>query len=500
MPRTKKKHSGPRNSAGQFRPRVHAAHSSTEDSTAPECSVYSVWQSASNTEVAAWEEEAEPSSEASEEFGEPGSSADESDSEWLVLQQERKAKLAAQKLRKLRDESMKQAEQMLDGPVDRRGGARDKTGKKRGPYQVGGDSIRTLQRKRQKVLEDAKRDGRGPNHPVVLRQLEALRARPATKQVQQTLSSFFSQTSRGGQLEATAGLKHEETEVPQTITAAEVPEDEDSEDDDGLLTSETETEDTLLADDQSAGTQLESRGSPVPSSHADVVDLASKAIEAAEYTEDVLETAVLKTHEQLRNMADEGRRKARKAHDYRSEVLFASLVDFYRWLPRHGRLRASLRVSRIHQRGPAFARVLCTQARHFEATETLKPSHQGQKTRGESRLDDEAVSLGVQAWLRTLEPGKVSPKLLQTHLNTTLLPSLSHSKKTLSLRQARRWLWRLGYRRKRHTKGVYWDGHERKDVKKRRKAYLEELEQIEPYMATYEGADMSETPARPGPA
>lgn len=382
--------------------------------------MYSVWQSASDTEVAAWEEEAEPSSEDSEEFGEPGSSADESDSEWLVLQQERKAKLAAQRLRKLRSESMKQAEQMLDGPVDRRGGARDKTGKKRGPYQVGGDSIRTLQRKRQKVLEDAKRDGREPDHPIVLRQLEVLRMRPATKQpVQQTLLCFFSQTSGGKQLEAAGGLEHGAAEVPQTTTAAAVPEEEDGEEDDGgLLTSETETEDALLANNQSAGTQLESRGSPVAStqptgasSYADVVDLTSEAIEAAEYTEDVLETAVPKTHEQLRNMADEGRRKARKAHDYRSEVLFASLVDFYRWLPRHGRLRASLRVSRIHQRGPAFARILCTQARHFEATETLKPSHQGQKTRGESRLDDEAVSLGVQAWLRTLEPGKV-------HLNT----------------------------------------------------------------------------------
>ncbi|KAJ8462477.1 hypothetical protein ONZ51_g10884 [Trametes cubensis] len=51
-------------------------------------------------------------------------------------------------------------------------------------------------------------------------------------------------------------------------------------------------------------------------------------------------------------------------------------------------------------------------------------------------------------------------------------------KRTLSLRQAR----------------VYWDGHERKDVKKRRKEYLEELDRIEPFMATYEGPDMVETP------
>jgi hypothetical protein len=40
-------------------------------------------------------------------------------------------------------------------------------------------------------------------------------------------------------------------------------------------------------------------------------------------------------------------------------------------------------------------------------------------------------------------------------------------------------MWRLGYRRKRHTKGVYWDGHERKDVVKRRKEFLAEMEAIE---------------------
>ncbi|RDX46401.1 hypothetical protein OH76DRAFT_1457190 [Lentinus brumalis] len=113
-------------------------------------------------------------------------------------------------------------------------------------------------------------------------------------------------------------------------------------------------------------------------------------------------------------------------------------------------------------------RILCAQARHFEASESLKPSRQGQKTKGKSTLNNEAVALGVQSWLRTLQPGQ----LLQTHLNTTLLPSFDLVKKSLSLWQARRWLWRLGYR-------VYWDGHERKDMKKRRKEYLEEMEKIE---------------------
>lgn len=78
------------------------------------------------------------------------------------------------------------------------------------------------------------------------------------------------------------------------------------------------------------------------------------------------------------------------------------------------------------------------------------------------------------------------------HVND-LLPSLSLRKKTLSLRQARRWLWCLGYRRKRHSKGVYWDGHERKDVRKRRTEYLAELAEIEALCGTFDGPEMEET-------
>jgi hypothetical protein len=72
------------------------------------------------------------------------------------------------------------------------------------------------------------------------------------------------------------------------------------------------------------------------------------------------------------------------------------------------------------------------------------------------------------------------------------LPSLSLKKKTVSVRHCQRWLWKLGYRRKRHHKGVYWDGHERKDVKKRRKEYLAELAAFEEFRAEYAEPDMAE--------
>jgi ribosomal protein L25 (general stress protein Ctc) len=93
---------------------------------------------------------------------------------------------------------------------------------------------------------------------------------------------------------------------------------------------------------------------------------------------------------------------------------------------------------------------------------------------------------------KELNHRQVNPKLLQQHVNETLLPSLSFKKKTVFVRHCQRWLWKLGYRRKTHHKGVYGDGHERKDVKKRRKEYLAELEAIEPFRAQYAEPDMAE--------
>jgi hypothetical protein len=123
---------------------------------------------------------------------------------------------------------------------------------------------------------------------------------------------------------------------------------------------------------------------------------------------DVLDDAASEDLVVLEALAQEGLKKARKTHDYRSEVLFASLVDFYRWMPHQGRLRAAARVAQNLGRGAAFERVLRAQARFFETNGDLFPSRRGQKKHHTSLLDDEALQMGVQRWLRTLEAGKVS--------------------------------------------------------------------------------------------
>ncbi|KAJ7123021.1 hypothetical protein C8R44DRAFT_735628 [Mycena epipterygia] len=227
--------------------------------------------------------------------------------------------------------------------------------------------------------------------------------------------------------------------------------------------------------------------------HGDeIIDSIAVADDIAEWVDTVLEDAAPLRLDQLGSLASESLKVARKKKDYRSTVLFAALVDFYRWMPRMGRLRAALRVAQNHGRGPAFQRVLAAQARFFEVNGSLKPSHQGRRQKSNGLLDNEGFYMGVQRWLRTLEVGTVNPKLLQRHINETLLPSLSLKKTTVSIRHCQRWLWKLGYRRKRHHVGVYWDGHERKDVKKHRKAYLAELEAFEKLRCLYAEPDMAE--------
>jgi hypothetical protein len=64
--------------------------------------------------------------------------------EWRLQKLEKQHKIVQVAL-------MKSAKHLLDGPVYKRGGARDKTGEKQGPYGIGGNVGQDSQRKRQKI-------------------------------------------------------------------------------------------------------------------------------------------------------------------------------------------------------------------------------------------------------------------------------------------------------------------------------------------------------------
>ena len=70
-----------------------------------------------------------------------------------------------------------------------------------------------------------------------------------------------------------------------------------------------------------------------------------EAAEVADWVEGVLDDAAPKTPQELEGLARAGLQKAHKDHDYRSEVMFAGLVNLYCWMPRLGRLRLAMQVA-----------------------------------------------------------------------------------------------------------------------------------------------------------
>jgi hypothetical protein len=120
---------------------------------------------------------------------------------------------------------------------------------------------------------------------------------------------------------------------------------------------------------------------------------------------DPLDDAPMKTMDQLEELAMESLQFSRKNKNYRDESLFAALVDFYRWAPRYGRGKAALHIARNRQRGPAFARRICSQARYFEAHGMLEANCQG-KRKNVGLMGVEELKIGICRYLRTMSAGE----------------------------------------------------------------------------------------------
>ena len=147
-----------------------------------------------------------------------------------------------------------------------------------------------------------------------------------------------------------------------------------------------------------------------------------------------------------------------------------------------GRMAASEQIAQQWHEGEGvhFARQIRTLARHYQKFEQLPPEKRGSGG-GRSLFNDEKVQLAARTHLMGLPTGSVTPTQFRRALNERILPSLGYMLEVgLSERTARRWLYKLGWRRTRLKKGVYMDGHERKDVKEyRENVFL-------PLMASFE--------------
>ncbi|KAF8214613.1 hypothetical protein K438DRAFT_1955664 [Mycena galopus ATCC 62051] len=184
------------------------------------------------------------------------------------------------------------------------------------------------------------------------------------------------------------------------ISSALVPEEEEE--------SSSDDESEILDEIDISPEELEAEARQQEGDAA--VDSIALADEIAEWV-DTEDSAPLET-DKFHSLASDYLKAAQKNKDYCSTVLFAALVDFYHWMPRMGRLRAALRIAKNHGRGPAFQQVL----------------GKGRREKGNWLLDDEGFYLSVQRWLKILDVGTVNPKLLQKHVDKTLLPSLALKK------------------------------------------------------------------------
>ncbi|KAJ7597988.1 hypothetical protein C8J56DRAFT_883292 [Mycena floridula] len=131
---------------------------------------------------------------------------------------------------------------------------------------------------------------------------------------------------------------------------------------------------------------------------------------------------------------------------------------------------ASAQVSDGCGKGPSFAHRLRKMAMHMLRTDEVLRTKQGKGAVHASLLNNPEVLAGLHkftAGLIPLEEGgygtKIKPEKLRNYINNHLFPALD-MENTISLSTATRWLKRMGFKMCRVQKGVYVDGHERKDV------------------------------------
>lgn len=158
------------------------------------------------------------------------------------------------------------------------------------------------------------------------------------------------------------------------------------------------------------------------------------------------------------------------------------------------RIQASIEIARQWHPGQGvwFARRVRALARHYQIFEQLPQERRGGVRVVRSWLHDEVVKRSVLDFLNNLPTGKVTPRSLQRQVNDVIFPEHGiKPEKPLSIRTARRWLIKLGWRHSMIKKGVYMDGHERADVVQyRTHVFLPLMAKYEARMVHYEGPEM----------
>lgn len=150
---------------------------------------------------------------------------------------------------------------------------------------------------------------------------------------------------------------------------------------------------------------------------------------------------------------------------------------------------ASNRVATAAGKTRYYATQMRQSAQHVFRTGELPKREQGKGAKHASHLDNPDVKKRLVIWSNGLVDkkdggyeGRMRPEKLLRFINDFLFPELGIAI-AISVSTAVRWLKKLGYKRARYAKGVYYDGHERVDVVKKRNELLNYLYlEILPYV------------------
>ncbi|KAJ7458981.1 hypothetical protein FB451DRAFT_1406157 [Mycena latifolia] len=285
-------------------------------------------------------------------------SESEDDGEWEqrprpMTYAEREAKRAAQKEKaaeKRRKAEIRSAEQRLAGAPDNQQGAhispvyithstRKLTGKKRGPYGIGGLSKRSAQEKRKKLRADFKNGSLRISEAEFNRKMASLQPQStASMKTQVTLFDMFKKRPRAASItsddiqtppESDSSKRRKTSDpAPSTSSVSLREEEEESSDSAGDLSAE-ESEELEFEDEIEISPEVLETEARFRDGDA-AVDSISAADEVAEWVHTVLDDAAPLEPAELGSLAEESLKTSRKAKDFRSTVLFAALVDFYR--------------------------------------------------------------------------------------------------------------------------------------------------------------------------
>lgn len=135
-------------------------------------------------------------------------------------------------------------------------------------------------------------------------------------------------------------------------------------------------------------------------------------------------------------------------------------------------------------KGPIFSWRVRYATSYLQSHKCLPPYNRGKGACHASWLDNEQVTLKIKLWLAQQKISEIQVKDLWQHFLDKILTSLMLDTAQRTLMKItnstiRRWLRKLGYKPHTHRKGLYVDGHERPNVKKKRIEYLDKIQRLE---------------------